>query len=113
MAYFDTIDLVSNDNLPVVTLTLTNSATGAPLDLSPPTVTVVVYFRALGTTTVLATLACSKATTGADGVVQFSFPGTTLAIAAGLYEGEIEISWGGLKQTVYDLLKFRVRENFN
>lgn len=106
------IKLVQSDNLPEVTLTLTDNGTGLPIDLSASTTSVVVRFRALGETTVLATLSCTKVTGGGDGKVKFFFPGTTLNLPEGQYEGEIEIDFNGLKQTVYDLLKFKLREDF-
>ncbi len=107
-----TIKLVQGDNLPEITLTLTDSNTGSAIDLSAATTTVQVKFRAAGTSTVLATLACSKVTDGSDGKVSFFFPGSTLNIAAGAYEGEVEISFNGLIQTIYDVIKFRLREDF-
>lgn len=108
----EVIKLVQSDNLPEITLTLTDVNTGDAIDLSASTTSVNVYFRALGSTTVLATLSCSKVSGGADGKVKFYFPGTTLNVDAGPYEGEIEINFNGQKQTVYDLLKFKVREDF-
>ena len=107
-----TINLVRNDNLPQVTLTLTDPATGSAIDLSASTTTILVRIRALGSTTVSATLTCSKPNGGGDGKAMFFFPGTTLDLAAGVYEGEIEMNFDGLKQTVYDLLRFKVREEF-
>jgi hypothetical protein len=71
-----------------------------------------VYFRAAGTTNVLATLVCAKPNGGANGVVVFNFPAGTLDLPAGLYEGEIEITFGSEKQTVYQPLKFLLREQF-
>lgn len=108
----DAIKLVAGDNLPTVTLILTDDSTGLPVDMSAATTTAAVKFRAAGTTTVLATLPCSNVTNGADGKVKFSFPAGALNVAEGMYEGEIEISFNGLSQTVYDLLKFKVRAHF-
>lgn len=108
----DIIKLVQGDNLPEITLTLTDVNTGNAIDLSASTTSVNVYFRALGSTTVLSTLSCSKVNGGSDGVVKFYFPGSTLNVDAGPYEGEVEINFNGQKQTVYQLLKFKVREDF-
>jgi len=107
----DVIKLVKDDNLPEITLTLTDRVTGDPIDLSAASTTVTVDFRALGGTTVTV-LNCLKVTNGADGKVKFFFPGNTLAVEAGPYEGEININFNGLKQSVYDVLKFKVREDF-
>lgn len=103
------IKLVQGDNLPYILLALTNSD-GTPLDVSGATVQV--SFREAGTTTVLAVLPCMNVTDGTDGQVQFNFPGTTLDVDPGMYEGEIEIDFGGLRQTIYDILKFSVRAQF-
>lgn len=107
----DKIKLVKGDNRPFITLTLTDS-TGATIDLSDVNTSVVVYFRATGTTTVLATLTTTKINSGLTGMVKFNFPGTTLNITPGAYEGEIEITFNGEKQTVYDVLKFQLRDQF-
>ncbi len=107
-----TIKLVQGDNLPEVTLTLTNLQTDEPLDLSASTTTIVVKLRALGGTTVLSTLTCVKTNGGADGVIMFYFPASTLDIPAGQYQGEIEISYNGQILTVYDLLQFTLRAEF-
>jgi hypothetical protein len=106
----DKIKLVRGDNLPVIKLALKN-ADATPLDVSDATV--VVKFRATGSTTTLSTLSCSFVSDGTDGYVLFSFPGTTLNVPAGAYEGEIEINFAGQIQTVYNLLKFVVREQFS
>ena len=106
----DKIKLVQGDNLPYIKLALTD-VDGSPLDVSGATV--VVYFRAVGSDTVLSTLTCSNVNTGTDGLVRFNFPGTTLNVEPGNYEGEVEASFGGLKQTVYDTLKFQVRKQFS
>ena len=106
----DVIRLVRNDNRPNITLTLKDENTEQAIDLSAGTTTIVVYFRASGTTTILSTLTCTKPNGGADGIIQFNFPGNALDVAEGAYEGEIEIDFNGEKQTIYDLLKFRVRE---
>lgn len=105
------IKLVSGDNRPYVRVTLTD-VDGNAINLSDANTTVVVYFRAVGSPTILATLSCTKVNGGADGVITFNFPGTTLNVPAGPYEGEIEINFAGQKQTVYQPLKFNVREQF-
>lgn len=106
------IKLVQGDNLPEVTLTLTDRQTGDPLDLSGSTTTIVVKLRAATGTTVLSTLTCSKPNGGSDGVVKFYFPANTLDIPAGNYQGEIEISYNGQFLTVFDLLQFVLRAEF-
>lgn len=103
------IKVVQGDQRPYVKMSLTN-ADGTPL--SVVSATVVVKFRAANTTTVLATIPCTKFTDGSDGIVVFNFPGTTLNVTAGQYEGEVQIDFGGEYQTVYDVLQFAVRQQF-
>jgi hypothetical protein len=105
----DQIKLVSGDNRPYIRLTL-NDINGSPINLSGATVNV--YFRAAGTTAILATLACTLVSGGTGGQCTFNFPGTALNVPAGQYEGEITISFGSEVQTVYDVLKFYVRSQF-
>ena len=108
----DVIKLVQNDNLPEITLTLTDANSGSAIDVSDPTTSVKVRFRAVGSTTLIATLDCVNVNSGTDGKVKFWFPNNTLDVEAGAYEGEIEINFNGNKQTVYDILKFKLREDF-
>lgn len=104
------IKLVQGDNRPYIRMTL-RQADGTAMNLQ--NATVVVHFRRAGESTVLSTLACSKVNGGASGEVSFNFPGQTLNVEPGAYEGEIEIDFDGEKQTVYEVLKFTVRSQFN
>lgn len=108
----DVIRLVKGDERPVIVLTLTDDITNSPIDLSLSTTTVQVKFRKAGTTTLLSTMNCSKLSGGTTGQVQFNFSGGVLDVDPGMYEGEIVISFNGDIQTVYDTLRFTVRENF-
>jgi hypothetical protein len=104
------IKLVQGDNLPYIKMTLSNPD-GTAVDVSSATVTV--KFRAVNTTTVLSTITCTNVTDGTDGVVKFNFPGTTLDVDPGQYEGEVEIDFAGLHQTVYNIINFLVRQQFS
>lgn len=108
----DVIRLVSGDNKPVIILTLTDDISGAPYNLTPTNTTVSVKFRAAGTQVTLATIPCTKIGSGADGRVQFGFANGILDVPPGAYEGEVVINENGLIQTIYNTLRFRVRENF-
>ncbi len=108
----DVIRLVKGDERPVIVLTLTDDVTGNPIDLSLITTTVSVKFRKAATTTVLSTISCGKLGVGTSGQVQFSFIGGVLDVDPGMYEGEVIINFNGEVQTVYDVLRFTVRENF-
>ena len=87
-----------------------NSATWAPIDVTGASVKL--RLRELGSTTVKSTLACTV-TSGTGGTVATDFPTGTLD-TAGTFEGEIEITFsaGGI-QTVYDLIKLKVRSDFD
>jgi hypothetical protein len=123
MAYSDTVLLVTNDSLPELTLTLKdkntaasgqvldedNSDTWEPVDLTGATVRFRV--RPIGSTTLTATLVCTV-TDATNGKVVTNFPTGTLT-TAGNYEGEIEITYStGAMQSVYDLIRFKVRSEF-
>ena len=124
MAYSDTLNLVVGDTLPVLTLALkdsntaasgkaldaNDSSTWAPINLSGATVKL--RIRELGSTTVKNTLTCTVSS-ASNGEVITDFPTGTLD-ASGTFEGEIEVTFssGGI-QTVYDLIKLKVREDFD
>lgn len=105
------IKLVQGDTRPQIQVTLTDETTGLPVDISGATC--LLKFRAVGSTTLVDTLS-GNVTNGAGGVVVFLWNNTTLNVDAGDYEGEIEVTFsaGQGKQTVYDVLKFKVREDF-
>lgn len=107
------IKLVQGDNFPYITLTLTDRSTELALDVSQVDTVVRVYFRAAGTDTILSTLVCEKVGGGSTGQVRFNFPDNTLDVPPGPYEGEVEVDFDGQKQTVYEVLKFNVRSQFD
>lgn len=109
----DKIKLVQGDTLPIVRLTLTDPVTTNAINLSAGTTTVKVYFRQSGGTAILSTITCAKVNGGSTGQIQFDFSNNVLSVDPGAYEGEIEISFDGQKQTVYEVLKFNVREQFS
>ena len=124
MAYSQTLNLVTGDTLPELTLTLKDSqdaasgkvldtedsSTWAPINVTGATVRL--RIRELGSSTVKSTLTCTV-TDGANGKVATNFPTGTLD-TAGTFEGELEITFasGGI-QTVYDLIKLKVRSDFD
>lgn len=112
MAATDVIRLVSGDERPVVILTLTDDTTGAPIDLSAITTSVVMKFRKAGTTATPDEILCTKVGSGATGQVQFLFINGELDVDPGMYEGEVQISFNGQIQTVFETLRFTVRDNF-
>jgi hypothetical protein len=106
------IKLVQGDTKPALVCNITDDATGVALNITGATV--LLKFRAVGSTTLTATVTGSIIN-GLAGQVAF-FPASApemLLGAAGDYEGEIQITFAdGTIQTVYDLLKFKVREDF-
>lgn len=122
------IKLVQGDTKPQLVLSLTDDKTGAAIDVS--TATVRLKFRASETTDILATLVANKipGKVNTDGTINFSGPYATSGAGGrcvvnwtsdaldqdpGNYEGEIEITFGdGTVQTVYDVVKFKLREQF-
>jgi hypothetical protein len=106
------IKLVQGDTKPALVCSITDEITGAAINITGATV--LLKFRAAGATTLTATVTGSV-TNGATGEVAFypaSAP-TMLLGEAGDYEGEIQITFSdGSIQTVYDLLKFKLREDF-
>lgn len=125
MAYYDEIQVVANDTKPEVNLTLKDantaatgltldpddSSTWAPIDISDPIIRV--KFRALGGSSILDTMTCIKVAPFTDGACYMPWGTTTLAVAAGTYEGEIELTYStGAIWTLFDRLKFKVRADF-
>lgn len=107
------INLVQGDTLPIISLILSDKDTGKPIDLSLPNTTVQMYFRAVGTTTILYTIHCSLYSDGSDGRVIFNFTTGQLSTLVGAFEGEVEINFNGQIQTVFDIIKFNIRAQFN
>jgi len=100
----------ANTAAPGQTLDENDSNTWAPIDLTGATVRL--RMRAIGSSTVksVLTMAVSNAL---NGVVTTNFPTGTLD-TAGTFEGEIEITYatGGI-QTLQDLIKFKIRKDFD
>lgn len=124
----DKILLVQGDTKPVIVIGLNDETSGDPIDVS--TAVTRLKFRAVGGTDVLATLigvniagkdnadgtvdySSTWDVAGSGGRVQFPWNFGDLNQPAGDYEGEIEITFADTSiQTVYDILKFKIREDF-
>jgi hypothetical protein len=106
------IKLVQGDTGPQLRLTFTDEDTGTPTDLTGATVTL--HFRALGDTTpIFSRAAFVNPQTATTGVAILSWQAGDLNVDAGDYEGEIEVvRSSGVRETIYELLKFKVREDF-
>lgn len=106
----DTIKLVQGDTRPQLQLTLTDENTGNIIDIT--SATVVMFFRAAGTTNVLSTLT-GGVTSGPAGTCVINWGATTLNVPEGSYEGEVQVTFADTTiQTVYRVLKFYVRADF-
>jgi hypothetical protein len=103
---------VRGDTGPQIKVTLTEEDTGSPVDLTGATVTL--HFRAAGEDSVLFSREfwynVEEPTTG---VAVLQWAENDLNVEPGTYEGEIEVVKGtGLRETLYDKLKFRIRDDF-
>ena len=125
MAYYETINLVAGDTKPEINLTLKDSntavsgqtldpddsSTWAVIDITDPTIRV--KFRLLGGTSILDTMTCVKVAPFTNGECYMPWNADTLDVAAGTYEGEVELTYtSGAILTLYDRLKFKVRDDF-
>ena len=124
MAYFETINLVQGDTKPQLNFTLRDSktaASGKVLDEDDSSTWEVIditgysielKFRALNSTSVLFTESLGI-TSASGGTCYMIWPAGSLDVEAGIYEGELQLTDGNSRvQTVYDKLKFKVREEF-
>jgi len=124
MAYSETIKLVKGDTLPELTITLKDSntaASGQTLDPEDPDTfapvditggTVRVRIRQIGETAILKTITATI-TDASSGKVTMLFPSDTFS-EAGVYEAEVEFTKSdGNIQTVNDLIKLSVRDDFD
>lgn len=106
------IKLVQGDTRPTLVCAITDDTTNSPVNITGATI--VLKFRAAGSTTLTATVPGVVAN-GATGQVLFS-PASAPEMLQGLpgdYEGEIEITFpDGQIQTVFDTLRFKMREDF-
>ena len=108
----DLIYLVQGDSgRPQIQATITDENTGAPVVITGA-LAVIMKFRQVGSTPLQATLT-GVVTDGPNGVCAFEMTSAALSGDPGNYEGEIQITFSnGNIQSVYDPLRFRMREDF-
>lgn len=107
----DRIKLVRKDTAPSIVFTLTDDVTGNAIDISNVATVVRLKFRKEGTTSLLQTIICTKP--GGVNVVKATWPAASLDVEPGYYESEIEITFAdGSVQTVYELQKYDLRQDF-
>lgn len=125
------IRLVQGDTRPYLVLSLYDSRTNAPIDLSDPATKTRVLFREVGSDEVKAVMNAQVVPGRWDTAAQdvdysppYNLPGSGGRIVvmwppnaldtAGEFEAEAETTFAdGTVQTAYNLLKFTVREQFN
>lgn len=126
----DPIKIVKGDTRPQIKAVLKDADTGQVIDLTAST-QVLLKFRRTGAAALTATLTGTLLTglenddgsitttapynvAGYGGRVVFNWGANDLAnIEPGPYEGEIEITFtDGSKQTVFDVIKFKARDDF-
>ena len=102
------IKLVQGDTKPQLKLNI--SSDGTPTDITGATVNL--HFRAVGSTTNLFSRQ-ALVTDGSAGIATVVWQSSDLNRDAGDYEGEVEVVFADTtRQTVFDLLKFKIREDF-
>ena len=107
-----TFKYVQGDTGPQIKVALTEEDSGSAVDLTGGTATL--HFRAAGESQVLFSRGLYvNPDTAADGVAILQWQVGDLEIDAGAYEGEIEVIRStGLRETLFDKLKFKIREDF-
>lgn len=106
-----TIKLVRKDTAPQLKLTLTDTITGAAINLTGATVTL--HFRAAESTSLLFSRQANILSPATNGVAVVAWQSTDLDRAAGDYEGEVEVVMAdGTRETMFDVLQFTLREDF-
>jgi len=125
MAYSETVSMVTGDTLPELNFSLKDSSsaapgkrldeydsnTWAPLDVSDTNI--VLRIRKVGSSTIAKTINCTL-TDADNGKIKASFLGNSFS-EPGTFEGELEITFpndAGV-QTVQDLIKIKVRSDFD
>ena len=108
-----TIYLVKDDNGTQVECIITRDNTSDPVDLTGAVARL--KFRKKRTTEILFTLT-NLTEEGIDleaGQAIFEFTTQNLNLAAGLYEGEVEVTFFNQNvETVYEIINFQVRDDF-
>jgi hypothetical protein len=102
--------LVKGDTGSQLIVTLTRNDTGEAVDLTVPGTGVKLYVRPRGSSTLSFTI---NGTLFANGEVIFPFTTELISIAPGFYDGEVEYtSADGKIETVYEIIKFQIRDDF-
>jgi hypothetical protein len=108
----ETFKYVKGDTGPQLRVVLTNETDSTPKNLTGGSVTL--HFRAAGEDTALFSRALTiESSTAANGVAVVEWQTNDLNQEAGAYEGELEVLLSsGLRETVFDKIKFKIRDDF-
>lgn len=130
MATSNKIRLVQGDTGPQLVLSVSDQATGLPIDVSASGTSVRLLFREVGSATIKAALPCypvagflNPETREVEFQAPYDVPGRGGRVVmnwtpgvldtSGEFEGELETTFpDGMIQTAYGILKFQVREQF-
>jgi hypothetical protein len=104
-----TIRLVRNDTAPQLRFGITDSLTGAAVDLTSATVTL--HFKAVNSDTVLFSRAATILAPATDGIAVLVWDPSDLDQPEGEYIGEVEIVLSdNTRETIFNFLQFHIRE---
>ena len=107
----ETFKYVQGDTGPQLRITLTDEDTGTATDLTGGTVRM--HFRAAGSTTLLFTKTLTISSPATAGIAIVAWSTGDLDQDPGTYHGEIEVTRAsGVRETLYDIIKFKIREDF-
>ena len=107
----ETFKYVQGDTGPQLQLTLTDENTGTATDLTSATVKL--HFKAAGATTVLFSKTLNIMSPPNAGIAVVAWSAGNLDQEPGTYHGEIEVTRAsGIIETLYDIIKFKMREDF-
>jgi hypothetical protein len=105
------IKLVRNDTGPQLRFTLTDSLTGNPINLAGATVTL--HFKAINSDVLLFSRPAFVVPPGTSGVAVLEWQNGDLDLDAGEYVGEVEVVVNtGMRETIFNMLQFELREDF-
>lgn len=107
----ETFKYVQGDTGPQLQFTLTDDATNLATDLTSGTVDL--HFRAAGAEAILFTRRLQINSPPTAGIATLAWATGDLDQPAGSYRGELEIvRASGVRETLYDVYKFKIREDF-
>lgn len=103
---------VQGDTGPQIKVTLVDEDTNTATNLTGATATL--HFRAAGESTILFSRNLFiQSDTATSGIAILQWQSNDLNQEAGTYEGELEVvRANGLRETLYETLRFRIREDF-